>query len=70
MLLSLALLNHFHRIFHQGAVKNKIGTLDSYQLNLVQKTQEIFYSPRKGSGRKGFRSMNGNSTFSAFAFPI
>jgi len=40
--------------------------LDSYQLNLVQKAQEIFYNPRKASDIAGFRRMNGHSTFSGY----
>ena len=43
--------------------------LDSYQLSLVKKAQEIFYNAREASGGKDFRRMNGNSTFSTFAFP-
>jgi hypothetical protein len=37
--------------------------LDSYQLNLVQKTQEIFCNALKASDRAGFQRMNDYSTF-------
>ena len=45
-------------------VRPYISSLDSYPLNLVQKAQEIFNDVRKASSRKGFRRMNGHSTFS------
>jgi hypothetical protein len=38
-------------------------TLDSYQLNLVQKAQEIFCNALKASDRAGFQRMNDYSTF-------
>ncbi len=37
--------------------------LDSYQLNLVQKTQEIFCNALKAGDRAGFQRMNDYSTF-------
>jgi len=35
----------------------------------VQKAQEIYYNARKASDRKGFRRMNDDPAFLAFAFP-
>jgi hypothetical protein len=45
------------------------------QLNLVKKTQEIYYNARKASDRKGFRRINGDPTFlvprsAGLRFPI
>jgi hypothetical protein len=37
--------------------------LDSYQLNLVEKTQEIFCNALKAGDRAGFQRMNDYSTF-------
>jgi hypothetical protein len=34
------------------------ASIDSYQLNFVQKTQEIFCNPLKTSDRAGFQRMN------------
>jgi hypothetical protein len=53
------------------AASSTFATLDSYQLSLVQKAQEIVYNALKASDSQGFQRMNGGSTFyvRSFLFP-